>query len=704
MLETLASLFLILVPFLPLLAFVAISLVGAFLRPGKSPGLRLFSALIAVGAASLSALGSWFLLLVSLAKITVKVNYSWASFGGRVVEFSLQLDPLSAVVTALVGTIALAVTIYSLGYIKEEEPYARYFAYLSLFIGAMFLLVLSANLLFMYLAWEGVGLASYLLIGYYWGREDAGKAATKAFLVTRIGDSAFLLGIAGLFNQTGTFDIASILQSVSNGEISQGVLIILALLLLAGAAGKSAQVPLQVWLPDAMAGPTPVSALIHSATMVAAGVYLVGRMLPLFLAAGPVAGVVVAMGLASTLLASAAALAQSELKRLLAYSTISQLGEMMVGLGLGGLAAGTFHLVIQGLFKAALFLAAGNLIHALETGGKFEFARYAGTGQRMPITKGAFLVAGLALAGIPITFAPSSRDPILSLALEKQFPLALLLLVADFLTAAYITRAFILTFTSTGQKNRQATEDTTIGRLNENRVMIVPLLALVGLLIGVGLAGSPFLGEPFKHFIEGGSISTSALPLPSPAETSFALIAFLLSFSAALGGIGLTIWVLHFSQSRQTKTFFGNQKVLNLGRWAAGGFGFDQLYRKTFVAFTLGVARAANWFEEKILNPVSDKVITGVIGLARFLQRFDTYALDNQSNRLANFTLKLAGRQALFDNKVVDRATQEVALRVGWSSGPLSRLVNGKVENYLLGIFLWGLAAMVAAIALIFLA
>lgn len=624
------------------------------------PALRRVAGLVVVAAALLAATGALILLLISLSGKRVQAGFVWAVFGERPVEFSLRLDPLSAALGVLVGIIALLVTIYSLGYMRGEARYARYFADLSFFSGTMLVLVYSGSLLLLYLAWELVGLASYLLIGYYQERPEAGPAATKAFLVTRIGDTGLMLGIAALFLQTGSFDIQRNLAAVTSGQLSGLSLTIIALLVFAGAAGKSAQLPFQVWLPDAMAGPTPVSALIHSATMVAAGVYLVARLLPLFMAAGVAGVVVVAIGLLTTLLASLAALTQRELKQVLAYSTISQLGEMMVALGLGGLYPGLFHLVMQGLFKAALFLGAGLLAHALGTAGRISLATHRGAGRFLPLTRLAFLIAALALAGVPVTLAPSSRDPLLALALAEQPLVAVLLLLADFLTAAYIARAFLLAFTATGLENPPAGPPQP---MEESRVMLWPVYGLVGLVITVGLAGSPLLGQPFKAFIENG-----ALAGPEPAGNES--LAFGLALLAALSGIGAAYFYLarHPAFAKRARSL----KAL-----AATGFGFDWFYRLVVIKGAINLMRGTNWLEVWVINRLGDT--------------------------LAGMTLRLSGRQARFDEHIVDRATEGVAHSIGRSSHPLARLQTGQIGNYLLVLFVWSLLALGAGLVLGFL-
>ncbi|HET6946281.1 MAG TPA: NADH-quinone oxidoreductase subunit L, partial [bacterium] len=380
------------IPVLPFLAFWLIILFGRRL-PGEG-------AYVAIGAMGIDALLSIAILVQVLGGATYQANMVWAVLGDRALEIGYQIDPLTAVMLIVVTVVGSLIFIYSIGYMHGDPRYPRFFAYMSLFAASMLTLVLANNLLLLYVGWEGVGLCSYLLIGFWFERPSAARAAIKAFVTTRIGDTFMFVGILLIFFTVGTLQFDQIFEAVEAGHLAGATLTLAALLLFGGAVGKSAQVPLHVWLPDAMEGPTPVSALIHAATMVAAGVYLVARTYLLFFGS-PDHGaltVVAWIGGITALMAATIGIVQDDIKRVMAYSTISQLGYMMMGLGVLGFTAGVFHLMTHAFFKALLFLAAGSVIHAMHTNDMKEMG---GLGRVMPWTYGTMLVGALALSGVP---------------------------------------------------------------------------------------------------------------------------------------------------------------------------------------------------------------------------------------------------------------------------------------------------------------
>ena len=386
-------------------AFTALALFGRYL-PWKGP-------YIAIGAIGFGFVLFWFLLKDLLNGAAREFSATWFEAGGGVFDLGMTIDPVAMVMMGVITFVSLLVQIYSLGYMRGESRLAWYFAVHSLFVASMLGLVLSNNLLVLYVGWELVGICSYLLIGFWYERRSAAEAAKKAFITTRIGDVGLLVGILLLYNKLGTFHIPTILEAVEAGELSSGVLTLSAILIFLGAMGKSAQFPLHVWLPDAMEGPTPVSALIHAATMVVAGVYLVARMLPLFEAAPAVSELVIAIGLITAVMGATMALSSTDLKRVLAYSTVSQIGFMMLALGHGALAAAMFHLATHALFKALLFLGAGNVLHAVGEHSDVDIRRLGGLRSRMPVTSVVFVIAALALSGIPPLSGFWSKDEIL---------------------------------------------------------------------------------------------------------------------------------------------------------------------------------------------------------------------------------------------------------------------------------------------------
>jgi len=464
----------------PLAAFAAIALLPPLRRAGRPAGL------LTVAGSVVSLAAALVLLLPFLrgGASPSEASTLWAPLGAAgALRFGLLVDGLSASMAALVALVALLVQVYSLAYMAEEKRPAlgRYFAYHALFAFAMQGLVLAHNLLQTYFFWELVGLGSYLLIGFYWEKPEAGRAALKAFWTTRIGDVGFALGLLSIWTAAGTFTFSELFAGTAAGTVALAPLALGLAGVYLGAMGKSAQFPLHVWLPDAMEGPTPVSALIHAATMVAAGVYLMVRVSPLLVHAPALSAAILAIGVLTALVAGSLALVESDLKRVLAYSTVSQLGMMMAAVGAGAPEAAYFHLLTHAFFKALLFLAAGSILHAIHTGDLFSMGRLA---RKMPWTAACFAVGALALAGMPPLSGFFSKDEILAAVLAGGHPLAFALLLLNAgLTAFYIGRAFFLAM---GGRRDAA------GAPHESPpLMTVPMIALaVGAVAGGVLAGT----------------------------------------------------------------------------------------------------------------------------------------------------------------------------------------------------------------------
>jgi len=483
---------------LPLASFILTALV---IKPllGNRPNISGYITIGAIGGSL--ALSLWLLasLLATPSHEILVPDFNWLVIeGGINIHFGLTVDMLTVVMLIVVTTVSLMVQIYSQGYMHGDPGYPRYYAYMSLFTTAMLGLVMTSNLLIMYVFWELVGLCSYLLIGFWFHRPAAAKAAKKAFIVTRIGDFGFLAAILLLFFNTGTLDIAQLHSLAIAGTLGGAVLTWAALGIFLGAAGKSAQFPLHVWLPDAMEGPTPVSALIHAATMVAAGVFLVARMYPLFESSPEALHTVAMVGGFTAIFAATMGLVMTDIKRVLAYSTISQLGYMMLGLGSGGVAIGIFHLFNHAFFKALLFLGAGSVNHAT---GTFDMRLMGGLRKTMPWTYATFLIASLSIAGIWPLAGFWSKDEILASSLESHPVLFYLALITVFMTAFYMFRVVFLTF---GGKYRGS------GKPHESpKVMLIPMAVLAVLAIGSGWVNatggfSELLGHGESHsFIEG---------------------------------------------------------------------------------------------------------------------------------------------------------------------------------------------------------
>ncbi|MFN2185563.1 MAG: NADH-quinone oxidoreductase subunit L, partial [Anaerolineae bacterium] len=400
-----------LIPAFPLAGFVLLALAGSRLS-------RRGVALVGVGSVGLSALaaflvGGSFLLSPPVGEATTQTLWSWIDVAGFHPEIAFRLDALSLIMVLVVTFVGFLIHLYSAEFMIDEEGYSRFFAYMNLFVGAMLTLVLADNLLLLYLGWEGVGLCSYLLIGFWYREPENGRAARKAFIVTRVGDAAMAVGMFLLFTQLGTLQIQELMQRASaQWQVGSGLAVAAAALLLGGALGKSAQLPLQTWLPDAMAGPSPVSALIHAATMVTAGVYLIARMNVLFGLAPSVMLAVAIIGALTLLLAGFSALVQRDIKRVLAYSTISQIGYMFLALGVGAWSAAIFHFMTHAFFKALLFLGAGTIIISLHH--EHDMFKMGGLRREMPTTFWTFLIGSASLAAIPLVTAGFySKDQIL---------------------------------------------------------------------------------------------------------------------------------------------------------------------------------------------------------------------------------------------------------------------------------------------------
>ena len=391
------------------------------------------------------------------------------------------IDPLSVIMLGMVTFVALGIQIYSWSYMAGDPRFAWYFAVHALFAAAMLALVLADNLLFLYIAWELVGMCSYLLIGFWYERRPAAEAAKKAFVTTRIGDVGLLIGLLLLFRETGTFEISAIFEAA--GGLSQGVITASALLIFLGAMGKSAQFPLHTWLPDAMEGPTPVSALIHAATMVAAGVYLVARMFPLFEMSETAMLVVTSVGLLTALMAGTMSLVMTDLKRILAYSTVSHLGLMVMTLGAGGFVAAMFHLIVHAFAKAMLFLSAGSVSHGT---GKLDVREMGGLARRMPLTALCFTVGAMALGGLPPLSGFFSKDEVLLAVWEGRHPVFLALaLVAVFLSALYMARVLFRVFLGPLKPENEGAHESP-------PAMLAPMLVFAFVSVTLGFLALPY--------------------------------------------------------------------------------------------------------------------------------------------------------------------------------------------------------------------
>ena len=604
-------------------AFTALALFGRYL-PWKGP-------YIAIGAIGFGFVLFWFLLKDLLNGAAREFSATWFEAGGGVFDLGMTIDPVAMVMMGVITFVSLLVQIYSLGYMRGESRLAWYFAVHSLFVASMLGLVLSNNLLVLYVGWELVGICSYLLIGFWYERRSAAEAAKKAFITTRIGDVGLLVGILLLYNKLGTFHIPTILDAVEAGELSSGVLTLSAILIFLGAMGKSAQFPLHVWLPDAMEGPTPVSALIHAATMVVAGVYLVARMLPLFEAAPAVSELVIAIGLITAVMGATMALSSTDLKRVLAYSTVSQIGFMMLALGHGALAAAMFHLATHALFKALLFLGAGNVLHAVGEHSDVDIRRLGGLRSRMPVTSVVFVIAALALSGIPPLSGFWSKDEILQGIWNDGNPATLVITIgAFFLSALYMTRLCWLVFFGKLKPENDAAHEAPF-------VMTGPI-ALLGILTLVfGFTAPDWLDNVLG--LPGGATGFGSFVLDK--ADSFHEHVILATISSVVALVGIAAGLALYRQGMKLPE--GVDRALAPVRTVVSRkYYLDDAYQWTIDRVVLGIGGATAWFDRHVVNDA------GVDGTGLFTAKMSRILRRHQTGQVSNYVLGITVGTLIF--------------------------------------------------------
>ncbi len=599
-----------LVPALPLAGFLVCGLLGK--RLGKS-----FVSAVGAGSVGLATVAAYARLIPFAAgshEPVVEHLSGWISAGDFSVELSFRLDVLSALMTSFVTFVGFWIHVYSIGYMRHDETdagYARYFAYLNLFMFSMLTLVLAQNFVLLFVGWEGVGLCSYLLIGYSYEKEYAAAAGKKAFVVNRIGDFGFLLGMFGLFTLFQSLDFDRVFQSAAADPARYAPLLtVVCLCLFVGAVGKSAQVPLYVWLPDAMAGPTPVSALIHAATMVTAGVYMVARCNVLFRLAPEAMLVVAWIGGITAIFAAVIALAQNDIKKVLAYSTVSQLGYMFLACGVGAFVAGLFHVLTHAFFKACLFLGSGSVIHAM--GGEQDMRKMGGLKSKLPTTYWTFLVATLAISGIPPFAGFFSKDAILTGVFEdqKHVLFAMGLFTAG-LTAFYMFRLVSLTFAGSFRGTHEQEH-----HLHESPAsMTVPLVILAALSAVAGFVGLPrIFGENANRFarfldpIFPQIAGARAAEHPLAHSTEWVLIG--VSIAVASGGVFLA-WLWYTREGGRVPGRIA-QAFPALSALVADKFRVDELYN-------ILIVRPFAWLARVLWKVVDVLLIDGVLNAGAFL-------------------------------------------------------------------------------------
>jgi len=572
--------------------------------------------------------------------------YEWIPAGDFVVSAGFYVDALTACLLIVVTTIGMLVHIYSIGYMGHDPGYWRFFAYLNLFMFSMLLLVLADNFLVVFVAWELVGLSSYLLIGFWKHKRTAALAAKKAFIVNRVGDVGFALGIMLIFVSLHTLDIRTVIANI--GTLDHTTILAISLLIFAGAMGKSAQFPLHVWLPDAMEGPTPVSALIHAATMVNAGVYLVARTNPIFASAPEALVVVAAIGIFTAILAASIAMTQTDIKRVLAYSTLSQLGYMFAALGVGAFTAAIFHLMTHGFFKGLLFLGSGSVIHAVHE--EQDMRRMGGLAKKIPITYATMLVGSLAIAGIPPLAGFFSKDEILGEAFKLGFPWVWAIgITVAVLTAFYMFRLMGLTFWGESRVDKAVEPN-----IHESPpVMTWPLIllaipsAVLGLLLGLPFGAGLISSWLHPIFEE----STVLLGHEEGAYQLFGIDGALIVVSVAVAAVGIAVaWRLFGAEigsirlpSRPETVRTITARVPFLYRASLNKWWFDELYHLLFIVIGGRVAAFLWWFDRRIVDGSVNDLATATVGVGRNLRRVQTGRVQNYALGIALGLIVMAG-------------------------------------------------------------
>jgi len=631
-----------LIPSLPLAAFFLIVFFGKRM-PGKGAEIGI----VTVGAGLVISLGIFWHFVTGGGPET----HSLAFFDLKTfrLEIGENVDGLAAVMFVVVTLVSLCVQVYSTAYMRGDSRYTWYFAALSLFTGSMLNLVIADNLFQLLVGWELVGICSYLLIGHWWEEKENSNAAIKAFITTKTGDIPFLFGIFVLTFAAGTANIPEIQHLAENHEIATGTLTVAALLLFGGAIGKSAQFPLHVWLPDAMAGPTPVSALIHAATMVAAGVYLVGRLFSVFAPSGHALAFVGTIGSITMLIAAFLAMVQDDIKRVLAYSTVSQLAYMVAALGLGekGYTPGLFHLFTHAFFKALLFLGAGSVIHSVHTNNMSEMG---GLRRKMPITYATFGIATLALMGIPPFAGFWSKDEIIATAFHTHhYAIWVVTLLTAMLTAFYMTRAVLLTFYGEYRGHGHPHESP--------RAMTYPMVLLAALSVVAGFVGAPFVSGGFKSWVHFGAIEHEPF--------SYALAVLSVGVGVAGFAIGYRLYATY--REREPLMALGPAYTLLINKYY-----LDDLYMKGIIRpIQYGISNWVYWTNQNILD--------GAVNAAAWLTRKLSLGVDE------------------VDRKVVDGAVNGVAFSAGKTGGFLKYIQSGNVQRYAVFLFV-GVAILAIAI------
>jgi len=658
--------------FLPLLGAIVNGVLGAKIQKRLGKGAIAIIACAPVVVAFLLAVNAFFILkgIEPEKRFLIDNLYRWIDLGSLQVDMAFLIDPLSAVMILVVTGIGGLIHIYATGYMHDDNGFWRFFAYLNLFTAAMLTLVLGDSLLLLFVGWEGVGLCSYALIGFWYTDHNNARAGNKAFIVNRVGDFGFVLGMFLLFwsfdaQGHGTLTFREMVQwapTIKDSLLWGWPVVTLAtLFLFVGATGKSAQIPLFVWLPDAMAGPTPVSALIHAATMVTAGVYMTARMNVFFSMAPTTLHVIAVIGVATALVAASIALTQYDIKKVLAYSTVSQLGYMFIGIGVGGYAAAVFHLMTHAFFKACLFLGAGSVIHAMHH--EQDMRKMGGLKAWMPVTFITFFISVLAIAGFPPFAGFFSKDEILWLAASNgHWTIWFLAVCGAGLSAFYMFRQLFMTFYGTSRADHHTQE-----HLHESpQVMTLPLVILAIGAVFAGFVGLPGVlgGSQFANWLE------PVIHAHEEAHASGALEWGLMAVSVSVASLGVFLAYLMYRRESLSPAIFADLAGGLFYRLFDRKWYFDEIYQVVFVNGTLLIARLGSLFDQYII----DGIVNGAAALTRFVSwlngLFDQYIIDGIVNLIANLTFGIGNK--------------------------LRRVQTGNINSYLYGILIAVLLLIIA--------
>lgn len=577
---------------LPLLGFIINALLGKKMSKnlvGIFASLMIFIPFVIITGA--------FLKLVNGAEPIHFQLFNWFSVGMYSVDYGIQIDQLSVIMVMLITGVGFLIHVYSIAYMKEDENYSRYFSYLNLFIFFMLILVMSDNYLGMFIGWEGVGLASYLLIGFWFKNDDFNNAAKKAFIMNRVGDLGFLVGMFFIFYYTGSLEYSKVNDALQLGAMIPALTFATSILLFLGATGKSAQIPLFTWLPDAMAGPTPVSALIHAATMVTAGVYMIFRSNLLFSLAPQTLEIIAIIGAATALYAATVGLVQNDIKKVLAYSTVSQLGLMFLALGVGAYTTALFHVLTHAFFKALLFLGSGSVIHAMS--GDQDIRNMGGLKKYMPITFITFLIGSLAISGIPPFSGFFSKDEILAMAFQQNKILWIIGVGASMMTAFYMFRIVFLTFFG---KFRGTKEQEN--HLHESpSLMTIPLIVLAVLATVAGFIGIPHIFNA-PHLLNN-FLAPVIFNVGTPHEHLSATTEYIL-IALAIGGAVISISIAYVMYISKGIVPGKDDSYSGVAKWANNKFYVDELY-------DLIIVRPMQWTSQFLFKAVDKVLVDGIV-------------------------------------------------------------------------------------------